>query len=185
MMAGGSARGWLCAGLLGASLLGPRPGPARAELLEVRQVAAGMECPECARGLRLLVKELDGVDDAATSWNRRILTVQFHPGNHATLDQIRGLVVKQHFVVREAEVVVAGTLAVTPEGAPTLVVPESGARYRLTAGSPKVEAWFRSLGRRGVTRVVVTGRVPPPTAGAGGATGTSTSLLAATDIRDG
>ena len=38
--------------------------PARAELLAVRQIAGGMECPECARGLLLQVKAIPGVDNA-------------------------------------------------------------------------------------------------------------------------
>ena len=175
-------RRWFGAGVLLATAVAA-PGPARAELLQVRQVAAGMECPECARGLRVLVNALDGVEEAATSWNRRILTVRLRSGNHATLDQIRAVVVKQHFVAREADVVVAGALTVDAEGGATLVVTESGSRYRLTVGSPHVGEWISALGARTVARVVVTGRVPPA-ASAGSATGDLLSL-SATDIQAG
>src|SRR5205807_103766 len=83
-------------------------GAARAELVEVRQVAGGMECAECAHQLRVEVGQLDGVNSADASWNRRILTVRFHPRNHATLEELRAVIRRHHFSVREADLVVRG-----------------------------------------------------------------------------
>ena len=132
---------------------------ARAELLEVRQVAGGMECPECARGLLLKVKSIPGVEAAETSWNRRMLSVRFHAGSHATLAQIRNVVAGQHFQAREAEIVIAGRLVVDGSGALSLQVPETGLAYRvdLTGRDP---SWRRAFTDRTGERLVVTGRVP-------------------------
>jgi hypothetical protein len=144
-------------------------GRASAELLEVRQIAAGMECPECARGLRLLVKEIAGVDDAETSWNRRVLSVRFHPGSGATLAQVRAAVSHQHFEPREAEVVIAGQLTLAPAArsagsqsvaaAATLWVPESGLTYRIDLLGREA-AWRRTWAEMSGGEVVITGRVP-------------------------
>jgi len=135
-------------------------GRARAELLEVRQIAGGMECPECARGLRLLIKEIAGVDAAETSWNRRVLTVRFRPRNHATLAQVRAAVARQHFQAREAEIVVSGRLtADAAGGAPSLYVAESELTYRIDL-TGREESWRRALGELSGAEVIVTGRVP-------------------------
>lgn len=134
-------------------------GRARAELLEVRQVAGGMECPECARGLRLLVKQIAGVTDTATSWNRRVLTVRFQPGSRATLAQVRAAVIRQHFQAREAEIVVSGRLSLDGEGCAWLRVPESELSYRLDL-TGRDAAWRRALSELSGAPVVVTGRVP-------------------------
>ena len=98
------------------------PGSARAELMAVSQVAIGMECAECARTLRLAVKQLAGVDDASTSWNRRILAVRLTPGNSCSLQTIRALLRKNHFVPGEAEIIVAGRLTRAPDGHLSLAV---------------------------------------------------------------
>jgi hypothetical protein len=135
------------------------PAPARAELLEVRQVAGGMECPECARGLRLLVKGIAGVDDADTSWNRRILTVRLHAGNGATLAQIRSAVSRQHFQAREAEIVVGGRLIADAAGQPWLSVPETKLSYRIDQ-TGRDARWRRALADLRETEIVMTGRVP-------------------------
>jgi copper chaperone CopZ len=135
-------------------------GPARAELLEVRQVASGMECPECARALQLRVKSLPGVDAVETSWNRRLLTLRLRRGNHATLTEIRSLVVAEHFQIREAEIVVAGQLLVDAAGNPALLVPESGLTYRIDIEGPAKPRWRRALADAAGTEVVITGRVP-------------------------
>jgi hypothetical protein len=132
---------------------------ARAEILEVRQVAGGMECPECARGLRLLVREIPGVNDAETSWNRRVLSVRFKAGNHATLAQVRAAVIHQHFQAREAELVVAGRWTVDSAGQLWLSVPETGARYRIDLTGRGAE-WRRALSAFRGQEVVATGRVP-------------------------
>ena len=134
-------------------------GRARAELLEVRQVAGGMECPECARGLRLLVKQIAGVEDAATSWNRRVLTVRFQPGSRATLAQVRAAVTRQHFQAREAEIVVAGRLSLDGAGRAWLRVPESELSYRLDL-SGREAGWRRALDELSGAQVIITGRVP-------------------------
>ena len=144
---------------LGALLVGaPR---ADAELLEVRQLASGMECPECARNLRLLVNAVEGVEESTASWNRRVLTVQLKPGNHVTLAQLRALVVKQHFRVCEAEIVVAGRLDVDEQRQASLLVPESNLRYRIDSRSKRASDWIHAMGARASMQVVVTGRVAP------------------------
>ncbi len=139
-------------------------GAARAELLEVRQVAAGMECPECARALQLRVKALPGIDAADTSWNRRVLTAHLRRGNQITLEQIRALVVAQHFQVREAEIVVAGRLEqAAPAGPLLLRVPETGIRYRIDLGALTESArrlWHPRLLAAVGADVVLTARVP-------------------------
>src|SRR3954470_6160368 len=110
---------------------------AHGELLEVRQVAGGMECPECARGLRLLARDIPGVQAAETSWNRRVLTLHFRAGSRATLTEVRSIVLRQHFQIREAEIVVAGRLRLDAGGAAFLLVPESGLSYRIDiSGGP-------------------------------------------------
>jgi hypothetical protein len=138
---------------------------AQGELLEVRQIAAGMECPECARGLRLLAQSIPGVEAAETSWNRRILTLHFRAGSPATLAQVRSIVLRQHFQVREAEIVVAGRLhldAVT--SAASLFVPESGLTYRIELSSPPIATnWAGVLSAAAGQEVVVTARVPAGT----------------------
>ena len=149
---------WSLAAWIGATLLGGRP--ARAELLEVRQVAAGMECPECARGLQMLVKRVPGVEAVETSWNRRMLTLKLRPGNHATLTQIRSIVLEQHFQVREAEIVVVGQVLLDPRGGASLFVRGSALTYRIDLGGQAGEDWRRSLAAAAGTEVVLTGRVP-------------------------
>lgn len=109
---------------------------ARGELVEVRQVAGGMECAECARSLKLDVGRLDGVEAAAASWNRRILTVRFRSGSHATLEQLRAIVRRHHFSAREAEVVARGRLSPAPDGTLLLLtVTGSGVVYEIAAGT--------------------------------------------------
>ena len=139
------------------------PGPARSELLEVRQVAGGMECPECARALQLRVKALSGIDAAATSWNRRVLTARLRDGNHTTLAQIRALVLAQHFQIREAEIVVAGRLVSSAGGTMSLQVPETGINYHIDLGSLAGAAragWQSRLVAAAGASIVLTGRVP-------------------------
>src|SRR3954468_3401298 len=65
---------------------------ARAELVEVRQVAGGMECAECAHQLRVEGGQLDGVNATEASWNRRILTVRLRARNRVTLEELRAVV---------------------------------------------------------------------------------------------
>jgi hypothetical protein len=132
---------------------------ARCEILEVRQVAGGMECAECARGLRIMIRAIPGVDDAETSWNRRVLTVRFHAGNRATLAQVRAAVTRQHFEAREAEIVVAGRWTVDAAGQPWLSVPEPGLSYRIDLTGRDAE-WCRALAEFRGLEVVATGRVP-------------------------
>ena len=135
-------------------------GSARAELLEVRQIAGGMECPECARGLRLLIKEIAGVEAAETSWNRRVLTVRFRARNRATLAQVRAAVVRQHFQAREAEIVVSGRLTDDlAGGSPSLRVSGSELSYRIDL-TGRDASWRRQLGALAGAEVIVTGRVP-------------------------
>ena len=110
-------------------------GSARAELIEVRQVAGGMECAECARRLRMDVGRLDGVDATEASWNRRILTVHFRARSRATLEELRALVRRNHFSVREADVIVRGRVGRTPSGALELAVTGSGAVYSIAAAA--------------------------------------------------
>jgi Heavy-metal-associated domain len=139
----------LCA-LLGA--LGGAPAAARSEVLEVRQIAGGMECVECARNLRIEVSRLPGVEAASTSFNRRVLTVRFARGNRSTLADVRAILRRQHFVPGEAEIVVAGR--VRPDAAGQLILDVgAGASFRLDLGgrSPAVPA--------GDGEVVITGRV--------------------------
>jgi copper chaperone CopZ len=118
-----------------------RPGSARAELMAVSQVAIGMECAECARTLRLAVKQLAGVDDASTSWNRRILAVRLTPGNACSLQTIRALLRKNHFVPGEAEIIVAGRLTRAPNGNLSLAVDGgSGVVFPIDAQSARASA---------------------------------------------
>jgi copper chaperone CopZ len=108
---------------------------ARGELVEVRQVAGGMECAECARNLKLDIGRLDGVEAAAASWNRRVLTVRFRASSRATLEEVREVVRRHHFSAREAEVVARGRLSDAPGGtALLLTVTGSGAVYEIAAG---------------------------------------------------
>jgi len=113
---------------------------ARAELVEVRQVAGGMECAECAHQLRVEVGRLDGVITTDASWNRRILTVRFHARNHATLEELRAVIRRHHFSVREADVVVRGRVGRSPSGALQLTVTGSGATYPIAAAAPAPDA---------------------------------------------
>jgi len=150
--------------LLGAALLAPR---ARAEMVEVRQIARGMECAECARNLTIEARKLDGVEATAASWNRRVLTVRFRRGARTTLADVRTILRHQHFVPGEAEVLVIGRLVTTADGAVVLDA-GAGVRFRLVGFEP-------SQGSEG--EVVVTGRVPgeprdlPPEPRDGGAPG--------------
>jgi cation transport ATPase len=159
---------------------------ARAELVAVDQSASGMECPECSRGLRMAVRVLDGVEALETSWNRRRLTARFRIGSRATLEEIRNIIRARHFVPREAQVTVRGTLAPsvqgpessrsptpTPTSDPRNQKPEaqeirlsgSGVAYQLeTGGSAQIASRLQSA--RGHA-VVIRGRVPAPVAGAG------------------
>jgi hypothetical protein len=134
-------------------------GRAQAELLEVRQIAGGMECPECARGLRLLIKAIPGVDAAETSWNRRMLTVRFRRGNRATLGQVRAALVRQHFEAREAELLIAGRLTIDPAGRYWLRVTGSQQTYRIDV-SGRTADWRRALDDLAGAEVLVNGRVP-------------------------
>jgi hypothetical protein len=127
-----TALAWLAASLLVSLVLS---GGARAELVEVRQVAGGMECAECARQLRMDVGQLDGVNGTDASWNRRILTVRFRARNRATLEELRAVVRRHHFSVREAEVVVRGRVGRSPSGALQLAVTGSGAIYPIAASA--------------------------------------------------
>jgi hypothetical protein len=102
--------------LRAAALLVAAAVPAHAEVLEVSQVALGMECAECARNLRVEVGRLDGVQAASASWNRRVLTVRFARGNKTTLAQLRAILRRHHFVPGEAEVTVAGRVRRTSQG---------------------------------------------------------------------
>ncbi len=113
---------------------------ARAELVEVRQVAGGMECAECARQLRMEVGQLDGVNAADASWNRRILTVRFRARNRATLEELRAVVRRHHFIVREADLVVRGRVGRAKAGALQLTVTGSGAVYPIAAAAAAPEA---------------------------------------------
>jgi hypothetical protein len=138
---------------------------ANAELLEVRQVAGGMECAECARTLQLRVKALPGIDVAAASWNRRVLSARLLPGNHATLAQIRALVLAQHFQIRDAQIIVAGRLEPVAAGAMSLRVPESSVVYRIDLGGMSKadgDGWRIRLADAAAAgaRVVITGLVP-------------------------
>ncbi len=108
---------------------------ARAELVEVRQVAGGMECAECAHQLRVEVGQLDGVNAAEASWNRRILTVRFRARNRATLEELRAVVRRHHFSVREADVVVRGRVGRAPSGELQLTVSGSGVVYPIAAAA--------------------------------------------------
>ena len=111
---------------------------ARAELKEVTQIAAGMECAECSRNLRVAIKALDGVEDAETSWNRRILKVKFRAGSRATLDDVREIVRLHHFEAREAEIVAVGRLERSAGGDLTLRISGSDAVYLLKGAVPSV-----------------------------------------------
>jgi hypothetical protein len=128
--------------------------PARADLLQVRQIAKGMECAECARNLKVEIQKLDGVEAASASWNRRVLTVSLARGSKTTLTDIRAALRRQHFVPGEAEVVVAGRLVRTAEGEP-LLDGGPGVRYRLDLGLVGGAAAGGAGGE-----VLVTGRVP-------------------------
>lgn len=132
---------------------------ARAELLEVRQIAGGMECPECARRLRLLIKEIPGVDQTETSWNRRVLTVRFHRGSRATLAQVRAAVVRQHFEAREAELLIAGRLTIDATGGHWLRVSGSEQTYRIDLRGRTAD-WQRAIGELAGAEVLIAGRVP-------------------------
>jgi len=79
--------------------------------------------------LRVELGQLDGVNGTDASWNRRILTVRFQPRNHATLEDLRAVVRRHHFSVREADVVVRGRVGRSPSGALQLTVTGSGAIY--------------------------------------------------------
>ena len=122
---------------------------ARGELLEVRQIAGGMECAECARTLRLEAGRLDGAVATEASWNRRILTVHFRAGSHATLEELRAVVRRHHFTVGEAEIVVKGRVARAPSGALQLLVEGPGAAYEIAAASsPSGSALSERLARQ-------------------------------------
>lgn len=128
------------------------PRGARAELIEVTQVAGGMECFECARRLRLDVQKLDGVADAVASWNRRILTVRFQPGSGATLAALQGILRRHHFVPREAEVLVSGRLSRAEDGRPLLRVSGTAESFviagtKATLAEAKVGVELRVRGR--------------------------------------
>jgi hypothetical protein len=139
---------------LALALLGARG--VRAELIEVLQPASGMECPECSRSLRLALRELDGADALATSWNRRLVTATFRADSRATLRQLRGIVRAQHFLPREAEVTLAGTLA-WRQGELVVDVSGSGESFVIQDGVRPIRAVQPlPLGQP----VVVKGRVP-------------------------
>ena len=144
------------AALLGSLVV---PGGVRAELVEVRQVAGGMECAECAHQLRVEVGQLDGVNATEASWNRRILTVRFRARNRVTLEELRALIRRHHFSVREADVVVRGRVGRTASGELQLTVTGSGVLYPIAAAAaaPGVtEALAAALARAAGERREVT-----------------------------
>jgi hypothetical protein len=171
---------WVVAGVLGVVAF-TGGSTARAELVAVDQLASGMECPECSRGLRMAVRVLDGVDTLETSWNRRRLTARFRAGSRATLEEIRTIIRARHFVPKDAQVTVRGTLAPStqepqtsqpqtpdPEGRESethdeVRVSGSGVSYRLESGSTQIASQLKSA--RGHA-VVIRGRVPAPVPGA-------------------
>lgn len=143
--------------LAGLAMLAAGMGRARAGLLEVRQIAKGMECAECAHNLKVEVRKLDGVEEASASWNRRVLTVRFARGAKTTLAEVRAVLRRQHFVPGEAEIVVSGHIVRTPAGHPRLQLDGgAGARFALELGhlhlAPGTEEGWDGA-------VVVTGRV--------------------------
>lgn len=155
-------------------------GGAQAELVEVRQVAGGMECCECARQLRMEVGQLEGVKAADASWNRRILTVRLRARNRVTLEELRAVIRRHHFSVREADVVVRGRVGRSSSGALQLTVTGSGVIYPIAAAAPgATEALAASLGRAAAAGRELTlrgriagdepspGRATAPAAGAG------------------
>jgi copper chaperone CopZ len=159
-------------------------GVARAELIEVRQVAGGMECAECARRLRMEVGRLDGVEATEASWNRRILTVRFRAQSHATLEEVRALVRRNHFSVREADVVVRGRVGRARSGALELTVSGSGAVYSIAAAAPapgENDALTARLARAatGGRDITVRGRIAgdEPSPGVGAAAGADAPAL--------
>jgi hypothetical protein len=133
-------------------------GATRAEVIEVRQVARGMECPECAHNLQVQVKRLDGIETASASWNRRVLTVRFARGSRSTLGDVRAVVRRQNFVPGEAEIVVIGRLR-RETGGVLVLEGGPGARYRLDVDPHRPLALAAG-------DVIVTGRVPGEDAGA-------------------
>jgi hypothetical protein len=142
-------------------LFGSRPG--RGELIEVKQPVGGMECPECSRGLRLALRDLDGVDALATSWNRRLLTTHFRPASRATLQEIRTMVRARHFTPGAAEIIVAGSLGWRGKQL-VVTVSGSGVVYAIRDGAARVAA----LSPLPLAQaVVVKGQVPAAAPGGG------------------
>jgi copper chaperone CopZ len=133
-------------------LASPLPTRARAELLEARQIANGMECAECAHNLKVAVSRLDGVRAAETSWNRRMLSVQFVRGSKTTLTDVRSALRRQHFVPGEAQVVIIGRLRRTA-GGDLLIDGGPGIRYLLSLGADQDRPAIDQA------EVLVTGRV--------------------------
>ena len=146
----------------------------------MRQVAGGMECAECARNLRIDVGQLDRVNATDASWNRRILTVSFRAGSHATLEELRAVVRRHHFTVREAEIVARGRVGRTPSGGLQLTITGSDAVYDIASaaarragrdvrrrggGSPGARGRRRAAWSRSAPASPATSR--PPGAGAG------------------
>jgi hypothetical protein len=162
-------------------------GRVHAELVEVRQVAGGMECAECARKLRIDVRQLDRVNASDASWNRRVLKVSFHPGSHATLEELRAVVRRHHFTVREAEIVARGRVVRTPSGGLQLAITGSDAIYEIastphpatvTATSGDAVAVRLARAAAGAHVVTIRARIagddaPPPGAGTPGTSGTA------------
>jgi len=108
-------------------------GPACGELIEVRQLAGGMECAECAHNLRVEAARLEGAIASEASWNRRILTVRFRADNRVTLEDLRALVRRHHFTVGEAEILVRGRVARSATGRWRLRVAGSSDAYDVEA----------------------------------------------------
>ena len=125
----------------------------------MRQVAGGMECAECAHQLRVEVGQLDGVNATEASWNRRILTVRFRARNRVTLEELRAVVRRHHFSVREADVVVRGRVGRAASGELQLTVTGSGVVYSIAAAAAApgaTEALAAALARAAGERREVT-----------------------------
>lgn len=151
-----------CAAVLaGLAAAATGPGFARAGLLEVQQIAKGMECAECAHNLKIEVRKLDGVEAASASWNRRVLTVRFARGAKTTLADVRAVLRRQHFEPGEAEIVVAGRLVRAGGGRSGVVLDGGpGARYGLDLeGLPAASLAHAGRLEGGEQEVVITGRL--------------------------
>ena len=115
--------------------------------------------------MRVAVRKLEGVESVKVSLNDGLAEVRLAPGNRVTVDQLREIIRSKGFTLKDAGVVVTGTI-MEHEGAVVLAVSDGTPAFRLV-DSPQSRGTLAALRSEAQERrVEIRGRVPerPPSA---------------------